>query len=250
MKLSDLEHKVAVLTGAGGGIGRYIAIRLAEQGVKLAICDINKQLLEETEQAIVASGGTVITIMTDISSEADVTTLFREVSSQYGKLDILINCAAIWDEGDIEQINGQRLDRMIDINFKGTFLMCRSAIGLMRQQKRGSIVNIASTAGEYGSIRPAAHYAASKGAVIAFSKSLAREGAPDQVRVNVVSPGPINTPMLNITDEKQRSQIGERTLLGRVGEPADIANAVLFLSSSVSSWITGEVLRVNGGSLL
>ncbi|MFD0714700.1 SDR family NAD(P)-dependent oxidoreductase [Paenibacillus sp. GCM10027626] len=250
MQLTDLQQKVAVLTGAGGGIGRHIARRLAEQGVRLVLCDIQEQHLKATEQTILAARGTAIAVRTDISNEADVAALFRKASSHYGRVDILINCAAIWDEGDIEQITGERLDRMIDINFKGTFMMCRAAIVLMRQQNNGTIVNIASTAGEYGSIRPAAHYAASKGAVIALSKSLAREGANARIRVNVVSPGPIDTPMLNITDERHKSLVGERTLLGRVGEPEDIATAVLFLSSSVSSWITGEVLRVNGGSLI
>ncbi|MBP1994004.1 SDR family NAD(P)-dependent oxidoreductase [Paenibacillus eucommiae] len=253
MKMSDLLGKVALVTGAGSGVGRTMACKLAEHGVKLALCDIREEQLKETAELIEGKAGSVIYVKTNIADEEEVNRLFREVSSCYGQLDIVVNCAAIWDAGEVEQIDSTRLNRMLDINLKGSFFICREAFVLMRHNSPevgGSIVNIASTAGEFGSIRPAAHYAAAKGGVIAMSKSLAREGAKDGIRVNVVSPGPLDTPMSNITSEDQRNQIGERTLLGRIGTADDIANGVLFLASSVSSWITGEVLRVNGGSLL
>lgn len=168
----------------------------------------------------------------------------------YGTLHIFVNCVGFFDISEIENIDEASWYKTMDINLKGTFFTCQKAFTMMKRQKSGSIVNFASAAGEYGSIRPGSHYAASKGSVIAMSKSLAREGAEHQIRVNVISPGPTDTQMLNAQNDAQRQKIGERTLLGRLGTPTDMSNAVLFLSSEVSSWITGDVMRVNGGSLL
>jgi len=251
MTAPDFSGKVAIVTGAGSGVGRRTALALAERGAVLAICDVHEANLRQTAEDIGRIGGEVLFLRTDISREEDVRRFYVEVEARYGRADILVNCAAVWDQAEIGDIDGSRFDRIIAINLKGTFLMCKEAFALMRKTRTGgAIVNIASTAGEFGSIRPAAHYAASKGGVIAFSKSLAREGAPDNIRVNVVSPGPIDTPMSQIYSEEQRRALSERTLLGRVGTAEDISNAVLYLVSPVSSWVTGEVLRVNGGSLI
>jgi NAD(P)-dependent dehydrogenase (short-subunit alcohol dehydrogenase family) len=253
MNTNDLKGKVAVVSGAGSGVGRTLALQLAELGAKLVLCDISEDPMAETVRLIKGHKDNIICVKTNIADEEQVKGLFAAVDAHFGQLDVVVNCAAIWDEASIGQIDSARLDRMLDINLKGSFYMCREAFARMQANKPeagGSIINIASTAGEYGSIRPAAHYAAAKGGIIAMSKSLAREGAKDGIRVNVVSPGPLDTPMSNIRSDEQRSQIGERTLVGRVGTPQDIANGVLFLASSVSSWVTGEVLRVNGGSLL
>lgn len=255
MNTGDLQGKIIVVTGAGSGVGRHIACALAVLGAKLVLCDIREEPMQETlnqmAAATKANEAEAIMVKTDISQEADVQHLFQQAELRFGQVDVLINCAGIFDSKPIEDISSAMLERTLGINLKGTFLMCQAAFLLMRKHAiAGSIVNIASTAGEYGSISPASHYAASKGGVIALSKSLAREGAKDRIRVNVVSPGPLDTPMTNIASADQRSLIGERTLLGRVGTPEDIGNGVLFLASSVSSWITGEVLRVNGGSLI
>lgn len=250
MKVEDLKGKVAVITGAGGGIGSHIAHALAKQGAKLALCDVNESNLKGTEQSLMEIGATVLAVKTDITDAEDVKQFYDQIKQQYTRVDILVNCAAIFDVGEISEIDEKRWDRTIDINLKGIFNMCQGAFSLMKDNGYGSIINFASTAGEYGSVRPAAHYAASKGGVIALSKSLAREGAKDQIRVNVVSPGPTDTPMLNVQNDEQKIQFGERTLLGRIGTPEDMSNAVLFLASDASSWITGDVLRVNGGSLI
>lgn len=250
MNIEDLRGKTVVVTGAGSGVGQTLAVMLAEIGSNVAMVDIRMASLQQT-LSLMKKADSHLLVPTDISREEEVKHFFETVSSRYGGLDVLVNCAGIWDEGGIEDIVGSRLDRMLDINLKGSFYMCREAFGLMRERSvGGAIVNIASTAGEYGSIRPAAHYAAAKGGIIAMSKSLAREGAKDRIRVNVVSPGPLDTPMTNLESEEQRHLVGERTLLGRVGLPEDICQGVLFLASSISSWITGEVLRVNGGSLI
>jgi len=244
MHLLDLKDKVALVTGAGSGVGRKVAELLLNNGARVAACDIKPVEME-------VNGGDMLSLATDISNGNQVANASAQVDAHFGRLDIVVHCAGIFDIGAIEEIDEQRLNRTIDINFKGTFHVCQEAFRLMKKYGRGgSIVNIASTAGEYGSIRPASHYAASKGAVIAMSKSLAREGAAFGIRVNCVSPGPLDTPMNNNQDDKQRALIAERTLLGRMGTSEDIANAVLYLSSDASSWVTGEVIRVNGGSLL
>ncbi len=253
MNTNDLQGKIVVITGSGSGVGRRIAYDLGQLGARLVLCDISQEQMEETAKQLEFSSliEQVLLVKTDISSISDVQHLYQETEKCFGKVDVLINCAGIWDESDIEEISENQLERIFGINLKGTLLMCQGAFSLMRKYGvEGSIVNIASTAGEFGSIRPAAHYAASKGGIIALSKSLAREGAKNNIRVNVVSPGPLDTPMFKISNDEQRRTIGERTLLGRMGRPEDISNGVLYLASSASSWVTGEVLRINGGSLL
>lgn len=255
MNTSDLKGKIVVVSGAGSGVGRHIACELAILGAKLVLCDVREEPMQETLKQISAVANAneteALIVKTDISQELEVQHLFQQAEQRFGHVDVVINCAGIFDAKPITEISSASFERTIGINLKGTFLMCQAAFSLMRKHATpGAIVNIASTAGEYGSISPASHYAASKGGVIALSKSLAREGAPDRIRVNAVSPGPLDTPMSNIANDDQRSLIGERTLLGRVGTPEDIGNGVLFLASSVSSWITGEVLRINGGSLI
>jgi NAD(P)-dependent dehydrogenase (short-subunit alcohol dehydrogenase family) len=248
--VSDLMNKVCLVTGAGGGMGRQIAQALGKQGMKVAICDVNEAQLSVTSGLIRDTGADYLQVCMDITSEEDVAALYKQIEERFGRLDVLVNCAAIWHAGEITEISVQHWHRMIDINLMGAFLMCRDAFPLMRKTGSGSIINFASTAGEYGSIRPAAHYAASKGGVIAMSKSLAREGAADKIRVNIISPGPTDTPMLDARSEEQKVKFGERTLLGRIGTGEDMANAVLFLASEASAWITGDVMRVNGGSLI
>lgn len=251
MNVSDLNGKVVMVTGAGSGVGRNVAGLLAEVGAKLALCDVQEERLQETLRLVAKHKPEAAALRTDLLRDEDVQRFFALTEERFGRLDVLINCAGIWDEADIERIDEARFERMIGINLKGTFFTCRGAFSLMRKQGGpGAIVNVASAAGEYGSIRSASHYAASKGGVIALSKSLAREGAKDRIRVNVVSPGPLDTPMSNYENDGRRDLVAGQTLLGRVGAPEDISHAILFLASSVSSWITGEVLRVNGGILI
>ena len=244
MHLSDLKGKVALVTGAGSGVGKKVVEMLLKNEAHVVACDIKSVTME-------VNSANLLALSVDISNPTQVEHAFAQVDHHFGKLDIVVHCAAIFDIGGIEEIDEQHLNRMIDINIKGSFYICKESFRFMKKVgKAGSIINIASTAGEYGSIRAASHYAASKGAVIAMSKSLAREGASYGIRVNCVSPGPLDTPMNHIQDDQQRMKIAERTLLGRVGTPDDIANAALYLASDVSSWVTGEVIRVNGGSLL
>jgi len=244
--------KVVLVTGAASGVGRAAARTLHERGADLVLCDIREDLLAEAVLGMCPGDGRrPAAVKVDISQEDDVHRLFERAESEFGRIDAMIHCAAVCEPGKIEDITTERWERIIGINLKGTFLLCRHAFALMRKTGRGgAIVNIASIAGETGSVRPCADYAAAKGGVIAMSKSLAREGAKDGIRVNVVSPGPVDTPMLNIRTEQERRNFAGRSLLGRMGTPQDICEGALFLASDAASWITGEVLRVNGGSLI
>ncbi|WP_165452198.1 SDR family NAD(P)-dependent oxidoreductase [Paenibacillus thalictri] len=246
----NFKDAVVMITGAGGGMGRQVAKTFARQGARLALCDASPKGLEVTVEELRKEYGD-IQVRAGIVDVRDVQAIHQwagEVLSALGPVQTLVNCAGVWHAADYQDVTERDWDFVVDINLKGSFFFCQAVMDQMRQAGGGSIVNIASTAGEYGSIRAAAHYAASKGGIIAMSKSLAREGAPS-IRVNVVSPGPIDTPMLAATEEEKR-EVGKRPLVGRLGQPEDIAEAVLYLSGPHAGYVTGEVLRVNGGSLI
>jgi NAD(P)-dependent dehydrogenase (short-subunit alcohol dehydrogenase family) len=244
--MMDFKDKVVVVTGAGGGMGRAAAVLFAEHGAKVALCDISESALTETANLVATDE--VFTGLVDLRNVSSIRDWMSNVKKNLGPAQVLVNCAGVWHSAPQEQLTETDWDFVVDVNLKGAFFFCQTAIEQMREAGKGSIVNIASTAGEYGSIRPATHYAASKGGIIAMSKSLAREGAPI-VRVNVISPGPIDTPMLAATEEEKR-RVATRPLVGRLGLPSDIATAALYLSSDEAGYVTGEVLRVNGGSLI
>ena len=248
----DGRRRVVIVAGAGGGVGRATARLLARQGSNVVLCDRDERALLESERSLQAAGSFAHDArwVVDIADETSVRKMMAAIEARQWQVEGLANCVGIWDADPVEEVGADRLLRVFQVNVFGMFHLCRAVFPLMKERGGGSIVNVASTAGEYGSITPAAHYAASKGAVIALSKSLAREGAPFSVRVNAVSPGPLNTGMLAIRDEEQRAHVSGRTLLGRIGEAEDVAHAVRYLLSPEASWVTGEVLRVNGGSLL
>jgi 2-hydroxycyclohexanecarboxyl-CoA dehydrogenase len=238
---------VVVITGAGGGMGRAAALAFDKQGATLALTDASANGLEETVALLGRKD--VFRGIVDIRSAKAIQEWMNQVKQALGAVQVFANCAGVWQAASYPDVSEDMWDFVLDINLKGNFFFCQAVMTQMREAGGGSIVNIASTAGEYGSIRAAAHYAASKGGVIAMSKSLAREGAPS-IRVNVVSPGPTDTPMLAAT-EAEKLEAGKRPLVGRLGTPEDMAAAILYLSDhKQSGFITGEVLRVNGGSLI
>ncbi|MCL6443111.1 MAG: SDR family oxidoreductase [Alicyclobacillus sp.] len=242
----SFDNKVVVITGAGGGMGRETAMAFAQSGAKLALCDVSAENLEQTAEA--CRPATVVTGIVDLCDVGAIYEWLQEVKNTFGNVQILANCAGVWHAANVEDVTERDWNFVIDVNLKGTFFFCQACMRQMREAGGGAIVNIASTAGEYGSIRPAAPYAASKGGVIALTKSLAREGAPI-IRVNAISPGPVDTPMLANTEEEKR-EIAKRPLVGRLGTPRDIAAGILYLCGDDAGYITGEVLRINGGSLL
>jgi NAD(P)-dependent dehydrogenase (short-subunit alcohol dehydrogenase family) len=240
-----LEGQTVVLTGATGGIGRILARMLATAGARLAVADVSSQAVKTLASELACYGEAV-----DVSSWQAFAAFSRRAEAELGPLDGLVNCAGLWKPRPYDEIDEDTWAETLAGNLETTFAACRAVLPGMVARRKGSVVNFASTAGEYGSIRPAAHYAAAKGGVIALTKSLAREVSPHGVRVNAVSPGPTDTPALGAATPEQRAAAGSRTLFGRLGYPHEIGGACVFLLSPLSTFVTGHVLGVNGGSLL
>ena len=234
-----------ILTGATGGIGRGIAQLLVAAGARLAVTDLVEESVRELASDVDAFGEAC-----DAASWDAFRGFHERVETELGPLDGIVNCAGLWAPAAYEEVDERAFEETLDANLKTAFVACRTVLPGMVARGDGSVVNFASTAGEYGSIRPAAHYAAAKGGVIALTKSLAREVSPAGVRVNAVSPGPVDTTALLAATPEQRAIAESRTLFGRLGQPHEIAGACAFLLSPLSTFVTGTVLQVNGGSLL
>jgi NAD(P)-dependent dehydrogenase (short-subunit alcohol dehydrogenase family) len=242
-----LAGTTVVLTGAAGGIGRHIAAALGTAGAKVGLTDLTADGLEPIARA----SATPLVAEAFDGADADRFDAFRDrVRDELGEIDGLITCAGRWAPKPFDEITVADLDEMFRANVTTAFVACRSVLPTMIARGSGSIVNFASTAGEYGSISPGSHYAAAKGAVIAMTKSLAREASPHGVRVNAISPGPTDTVALGAATPEQRAMVGARTLFNRLGRPEEIAASCVYLLSGMSSFVTGTVLQVNGGSRL
>ncbi len=245
-----LDDQVILVSGAAGTIGHEVCRILGGAGARLAVTDVHEAglgaLTAELTDAGVKSWGRAA----DAANLADFEDLLAAARSELGSVSGLVNVAGTFTIIDFTESGPAHWDAMISSNLMTAIVACRAVLPEMVAQGAGSIVNFASTAGEYGSIRPSAAYAAAKGGVIGLTKSLAREVSPAGVRVNAISPGPINTPALQAASPDQAAATAARTLLGRVGSPADIAFGVRYLLSAESAFVTGTVLQVNGGSLL
>lgn len=240
-----------LVTGAAGTIGRDVAKVLAAEGAVLAVTDRAGPALEHLQQELSSESTTKVWSQpADTSNYAAFSSLVEQVERELGPVQGLVNVAGLFKFSDFVSSAPQDWDEMIATNLLTALVACRCVLPRMLSAKSGVIVNFASTAGEYGSIRPAAAYAAAKAGVIGFTKSLAREVSPLGVRVNAISPGPTDTPALQAASPADRATAAARTLVGRLGTPRDIAQGVLYLLSDASAFVTGTVLQVNGGSLL
>ena len=251
----DLSGKVAVVTGAGRGIGAAIAGAFAQAGANLVVADLNGEAAQETAHRLTALGRRALAVKTDVGVGLDVSQLFDIVRSEFGSLDILVNNAGIWFRKPFLEISDSEWDRVLTTNLKGSFLCTQQAARMMMPRMGGCIINIASHAGLFYSRGQGVHYAASKAGIIQMTRVLAFELGPYQIRVNAIAPGGINTassmPKLEATNDLG-AVAGRETRsnpLGRRGEPEDISGAALFLASPMASFITGQTLIVNGGSI-
>jgi len=248
----SLKNKVALVTGGSRGIGRGITIKLAEAGADVAINFFSdEKAAAATVKAANKYNVKVEQYRADISKENEVEEIIETVKDKFGKIDILVNNAGIWKYAKIHEMTEAQWDETININLKGIFTCCKHVSKIMIDQKYGKIINISSTAGQRGEADHS-HYAASKGAIISFTKSLAPELAPYNITVNCVAPGWIHSDMTQpvIDDKEYYERVLNTIPMRRFGEPEEIAGAVLFLASELGNYVTGEIVNVNGGSVL
>lgn len=245
-----LEDRIAVVTGGGRGIGLGVARALAREGACVAICDIGREILDGALGELQAMGAMASAFQMDVSVKGEVLHVKDSLMEEYGRIDILVNCAGINEIIPVEQITEEQWDRMLAVNLKGVFLCCQAVMGPMKARRSGSIVSMTSIAGKTGGVAAGAHYSVSKAGIICFTKSLARELGPYQVTVNAVSPGRIDTPMIRLASNEENENFIRNTPLGRLGTTEDVAAAVVFLVSDEARFITGEILDVNGGMFM
>jgi 3-oxoacyl-[acyl-carrier protein] reductase len=247
----DLEAKIALITGAGSGIGREVARLLAEEGVFLALLDSSEAGLKETVNLIEASCLDLELFCVDVCDNPSMDRVFEKIENKWNRLDILVACAGIAARGRTWEISEEIWDRVLDVNLKGTFFSVQGALRLMRKQRSGKIVTLGSDTGKRGGGPLAGcHYAASKGGVLALTRTVAKEVALEGISVNCVNPGPTRTPIHKGITEEQTKMRSVAVPKGRIGEPNEIANVVAFLVSDLASWIHGETINVDGGLLM
>jgi 3-oxoacyl-[acyl-carrier protein] reductase len=242
----SLTGKKALITGASRGIGKAVAMKLAAEGADVIVTATSLDRAKQTADQIALLGRKAIPVKVDVSVASDVEALFQVVVEEFGSLDILVNNAGITRDGLLMRMKDEDWDSVLDVNLKGTFLCTREAIKLMAKAKSGRIVTISSVVGEMGNAGQA-NYCASKAGIIGFTKAVAREYAKRNITVNAVAPGFVETDMTGVLTEGVRDELLKQIPVNRFGSPEDIANAVYYLVSDLGSYVTGQVLAVNGG---
>jgi 3-oxoacyl-[acyl-carrier protein] reductase len=248
----DLSSQVVLITGGSRGIGAAAAKLFAKVGADVGFTYRGRdQNAGELAEEIKKLGRKVKAYKGDIGKSEVVKRIVESVLEDFGRIDVLVNNAGIWTYGEIDKMDENTWDETMELNLKGTFLFCRYVVPIMKKQGGGRIINISSTAGQRGEALHS-HYAATKGGIISFTKSLSTELGPFNIRVNSVAPGWVETDMSAdaLKDEKLKEEILRSTPLGRIPTADDIAGPILFLASDLSRHVTGEILNVNGGSVL
>jgi glucose 1-dehydrogenase len=256
-----LAGRVAIVTGAAQGIGRACAVRLAREGAKVAVCDVNAEAGAEVASAIAADGGLAVFIRCDVAKPADVESTLAATLKAYGRVDVLVNNAGVLDDAPFLDLRVDELDRVLGVNLRGAFLMAQAAARQMVKQGRtaaagsarqsaGAIVNMSSVNERFG-LPDHVAYSISKGGISQLTRAMAVALAPHGIRVNAVGPGTIDTPILAavIKDKAFRAKVLSRTPLGRFGRPEEIAAVVAWLASDEASYVTGTTVFADGGRL-
>lgn len=245
-----IKNKNAIVTGGTRGIGREIARTLAQNGANIAINYRNySEEIEKLVEELKSFGVKVLAVKCDVSKEEEVSNLVKEVKNNFERIDILVNNAGITKDGLIIRMSEKDFNDVIDINLKGTFNTTKAVSAVMVKQRYGKIINISSVVGVTGNAGQC-NYAASKAGVIGFSKSVARELAARNINVNVIAPGYINTDMTSVLPEKVKEEVLKTIPMKKIGDPKEVANLALFLSSNLSDYITGQVINVDGGMVM
>ena len=241
-----LEGKTAVVTGAGQGIGRAIALRLAANGANIVVSDVVEETARQVVGEVEALGREAIPVVCDVRELDQCQALMKQSIERFGRIDVLVNNAGVTRDGLLMRMSEDDWDFVLAVNLKGTFNCCKSVVRTMMKQRAGRIVNIASVVGLIGNAGQV-NYSASKAGVIGLTKTLAKEFAPRGVTVNAVAPGFITTAMTDKLSDEARDALKQHIPLQELGQPDHVADAVLFLASDLSSYVTGETIRVDGG---
>ena len=244
----SIEGNVAIITGASRGIGHSITLVLAKAGADLVLVGRNEEALGKVAQEVQAVGARGLAVPCDVRVKAQVDAMVERAAAEFGRVDILVNNAGMGSSGDVETISEEYWDEILDTNLRGPFLCAQAVIPPMRERKYGRIVNIASISGQTGGVAGGANYAASKGGLIALTKTLARDLGPDGITANAIAPGQMDTGLGRMSEEA-RHRLEAQIPLGCLGTGDDIAHTVLFLASKEARYITGATIDVNGGLL-
>ena len=245
-----LENRVAIVTGAGRGIGAATARRLAQEGAKVVASDIDEEVGLNVVEEIRKAGGTAEFLRCDVSKPTEDEQLVRDAIARFGRLDVLVNNAAIAPRIPIEDITEEWFDRIININLKSVFFLTRAAAEVMKPNRYGRIICLSSTGGRIGGVINATVYGSTKAGILAMTKSFARHYAPYNILVNAVAPGAVETRLMTNMGKEALQGVTESAPLKRLADPAEIASVIAFLASDQSSWMTGSTVDVNGGTLM
>lgn len=243
--------RVALVTGAGQGIGRQTALQLAREGARVVVVDLHGDNAQRTAVEIGAAGGEALAVAADVSDAAQVQVAVQQALARWGAVDLLANVAGAVDLGGLEELTPERWDRLMAVNVKGAFLCIQAVLPGMKARRYGKIVNVSSSAGRSAALGTSgANYTASKAAVLGLTRHIAREAAPFGINVNAVAPGVIDTEMaMRVHGEQRLTELKRWIPLGRLGTAEDVANLILFLLSDEASFIVGATVDINGGAL-